>query len=105
MTPESLCFTDAALKRKNKEISAQVFLESILAHCRRVRQGYNRKCNDDTTCLDYGKDIIHYGVKLREIDPITSQFRDWTLRLGAEPVSAFPLSKLSLGRSVNIPFL
>jgi hypothetical protein len=81
---EPLCFTALATKRNNNEISTQAYLESILAHCRGVRHGPNKKCNDNDVQSDHGHPVSHemsYSVKLGCLDRLTWRLRDWALKL------------------------
>jgi len=85
---ESLCFTAAATKKVNNEISTQVYLESILAHCRGVRHGNNKGCNDyadDGSDADNKDHEWDYSSRLRKLDHLTGGLRTWAL--GLEPIS------------------
>jgi hypothetical protein len=46
----SLCFIEAAAKRKEDEITEDEYLEAIVSHCRGARHGKNRLCNGDMVC-------------------------------------------------------
>ena len=76
----SLCFYPAALKRKNNEISDEIFLQHIVAHCRGLRHGENKKCNDD-------EDPSKYFTKLGETDTFTYWIRDWAIHM--KPVEGY----------------
>src|SRR5262245_19305862 len=70
----SLCFYPAALKRKNNEISDEVFVQHIVAHCSGLRHGENKECNDDENSYEYLR-------KLLATDTFTYRMRDWTMRM------------------------
>jgi len=83
---ESLCFTAAATKKINNEISTQAYLESILAHCCGVRHGNNKRCNDDAgDGADPDKHESTYSSKLLHLDHFAWRLRTWALKL--EPIS------------------
>jgi len=70
----SLCFYPAALKRKNNEISDEVFVQHIAAHFGGLRHGENKECSDD-------EDLSKYLAKLRETDTFTYWMRDWAMHM------------------------
>jgi hypothetical protein len=48
----SLCFAEAAAKRKSDEITEDEYLQAIVNHCTGLRHGKNRLCNDDAVIDD-----------------------------------------------------
>ncbi len=68
----SLCFYPAALKWKNNEISDEVFVQHLVAHCHGLRHGENKECNDD-------EDMLKYLGKLKKTDNFAYWMRGWTI--------------------------
>ncbi|KAF2667905.1 hypothetical protein BT63DRAFT_426754 [Microthyrium microscopicum] len=76
----SLCFYDAAMKRKEKAITEEQYLQAIAAHCSGVRHGKNRLCNSDSSDFLISEDKYnnflnrrhHFAKNVRGEDPFAS---------------------------------
>jgi hypothetical protein len=69
----SLCFYDAAVKRKENKITEDIYLQSIAAHCTGLRHGKNGLCNNDAENDNGGSsfiDFTFFASNLRVADPI-----------------------------------
>jgi hypothetical protein len=59
----SLCFYDAAVRRKEDTITEDEYLQAIVAHCTGVRHGKNQLCNGDTSDIpDNGNESIQLSA-------------------------------------------
>jgi hypothetical protein len=57
----SLCFYDAAVRRKEDTITEDEYLQAIVAHCTGVRHGKNQLCNGDTSDIpDNGNESFNF---------------------------------------------
>lgn len=72
----SLCFYDAAVKRKSNEISEDVYLQSIAAHATGLRHGRNKLCNGDSKPAHFDSEdtsnYIYFASNVRSIDSFAS---------------------------------
>ena len=73
----SLCFYDAAIKRKQDEISEAIYAQSIAAHATGLRHGRNRLCNSDSKPENYDPEDLsnhnYFASNVHGVDRFASQ--------------------------------
>jgi hypothetical protein len=73
----SLCFAEAAAKRKVNEITEDEYLQAIVNHCTGVRHGKNGLCNNDAK----SDDIPVYAFASNiEDDSFAYAMANWIIR-------------------------
>jgi hypothetical protein len=78
----SLCFYEAVEKRRDNEITEDVYLQSIVAHSTGVRHGKNRMCNNDTTNDDREYVSFAHDIKAAESeDRFAIKMSSWVFNL------------------------
>jgi len=72
----SLCFAEAAAKRKENEITENEYLQAIINHCTGLRHGKNRACNNEAVIDDH----INYafGQNIKD-DEFASEIAYWII--------------------------
>jgi hypothetical protein len=65
----SLCFYDAVMKRRDGEITEDIYLQSIVAHCTGLRHGKNRLCNNDAENGNQEFRFLNFGSNIKTADP------------------------------------
>lgn len=73
----SLCFNEASIKKKKKEIDEDALLHNIVNHCAGLRHGTNGLCNNDTT-TDRA-DYLAFACNV-ENDEFTGAMAEWIFR-------------------------